>query len=135
MARLIVTGLWRTEKRRRRRLAGERSPVKKAWWLAAAGLMGATLLMAFQMPWRLYTSMEPYDDVPLPPDGQEKTEWIFARLMYPQNPIGRNGGRGGGGFRGNRDWREGGTSWTQDYPRADRHFSLALRRLSRIHVR
>jgi hypothetical protein len=110
--------------------------VKKAWWLAAAGLMGATVLTAFQMPWRVYTSMEAYDDIPLPPDYQEKTEWIFARLMYPQNPIRRNvGGFGGGGFRGNRDWREGGTSWTQDYPRADRHFSMALRRLSRIHVR
>ena len=33
------------------------------------------------------------------------------------------------------NWRDGGTSWTQDYPRADRHFALALRRLSRIHVR
>jgi hypothetical protein len=27
------------------------------------------------------------------------------------------------------------SSWTQDYPRADRHFLLALRRLTRIHVR
>ena len=25
--------------------------------------------------------------------------------------------------------------WTQDYPRADRHFSQAIRRLTRIHVR
>ena len=25
--------------------------------------------------------------------------------------------------------------WTQDYPRADRHFSLALRRLTRLQVR
>jgi hypothetical protein len=33
------------------------------------------------------------------------------------------------------DWREGGTSWTQDYPRADRHFAQALRRLTRVHVR
>jgi hypothetical protein len=52
--------------------------------------------------------------------------------MYPQHPRARFGGyrRFGGG-----DWREGGTSWTQDYPRADRHFAQALRRLSRIHVR
>ena len=35
-------------------------------------------------------------------------------------------------FRGrNTDWREGGTSWTQDYPRADRHFAAAVRRLTR----
>jgi hypothetical protein len=33
------------------------------------------------------------------------------------------------------DWREGATSWTEDYPRADRHFAVALRRLTRIHVR
>src|SRR5262249_45298958 len=33
------------------------------------------------------------------------------------------------------DWRKGLSLWTQDYPRADRHFSLALRRLTRIHVR
>ena len=85
------------------------------------------------MPWRLYTSMEPYDDIPLPPDYQAKTEWVFARLMYPQNP---NSPRRGGGFRrGNRDWRNGGTSWTQDYPRADRHFATALRRLTRLDVR
>jgi hypothetical protein len=32
-------------------------------------------------------------------------------------------------------WTEGRTSWTTDYPHADRHFSSALRRLSRVHVR
>src|SRR6185295_19736092 len=33
------------------------------------------------------------------------------------------------------DWREGGTSWSQDYPRADRQFVRALRRLTRVNVR
>lgn len=108
--------------------------MKKPLWIAAGLVAFAAMLAAFQMPWRVYISMEPYDDIPLPPDYQDKTEWIFARLMYPQNPISRGGGRGGG-FRGNRDWRQGGTSWTQDYPRADRHFSLALRRLTRLNVR
>ncbi len=32
-------------------------------------------------------------------------------------------------------WAEGMSSWTQDYPRADRHFLQALRRLTRIHAR
>ena len=105
--------------------------MKKAFWLLAGGLAVATVLTAFQMPWRVYTSMEAYDDIPLPPDYQNKTEWVFARLMYPQNPVGRRGG----GYRGNRDWHQGGTSWTQDYPRADRHFAVALRRLTRIDVR
>src|SRR5450631_3455862 len=105
----------------------------KKRWLAVSGILLATTLAAFQMPWRSYISMEPYDDIPLPVDYKVPSEWVFARLMYPQNPVGR-GGRGG--FRrGNRDWREGGTSWTQDYPRADRHFATALRRLTRLDVR
>jgi len=33
------------------------------------------------------------------------------------------------------DWHTGVSLWTQDFPRADRHFSLAVRRLTRIHVR
>jgi hypothetical protein len=77
--------------------------------------------------------MEPYDVVPLPSDWQEKTEWIFGRLMYPQHPYARFGRYRG--FRGLIDWTDGYTSWTQDYPRADRHFTQALRRLTRIHVR
>lgn len=68
-------------------------------------------------------------DIPLPPDWQEKTEWAFARLMYP--PGWNDGYRG----RFDGDWRRGLSLWTQDFPRADRHFSEALRRLSRIHVR
>ena len=51
------------------------------------------------------------------------------RLMYPSLPYAKFE------FRGRRDWREGGTSWTEDYPRADRHFIVALRRLSRINAR
>jgi hypothetical protein len=105
----------------------------KAALRLGAGVVLIATLFAFQRPWRLYPSMEPYDNVPLPPDWQEKTEWVFARLMYPQHPNARFGWRYG--FHGLMDWREGGTSWTQDYPRADRHFALALRRLTRIHVR
>jgi hypothetical protein len=92
-----------------------------------------TLLCA-QRPFRVYPSLEPYDNVPLPPDWREKAEWVFARLMYPQHPnarFGRFSWRSGAVL----DWREGGTSWTQDYPRADRHLAQALRRLTRIHVR
>ena len=53
--------------------------------------------------------------------------------MYPQ--AGRSFGGGFGFRRGGGDWREGYSMWTQDYPRADRHFSEAMRRLTRIHVR
>jgi hypothetical protein len=105
--------------------------LKTAAWLTAGAIVLVATLSAFQMPWRVYTSMEPYDDIPLPADYQAPSDWVFARLMYPQNPI----GRGGGFRRRNMDWREGGTSWTQDYPRADRHFATALRRLTRMDVR
>ena len=101
---------------------------------AAAGLaalVGAAVyaLRAF----RQYPSMEGYDNIPLPPDYAEKTEWVQARLMYPQHPNARFSRFSR--FYGLPDWHEGGTSWTQDYPRADRHFASALRRLTRIHVR
>ena len=96
----------------------------------AAGVAVVTTLCA-QRPFRVYRSMEPYDNVQLPADYQEKTEWIFARLMYPQHPQARFGR-----YRSNSQvWTEGGTSWSQDYPRADRHFAQALRRLTRVHVR
>jgi hypothetical protein len=84
------------------------------------------------LPFREYPGVE-YNDFPLPPDFREQTEWVFARLMYPPAPTARfdrSGSRNGGS-----GWTQGNSSWTQDYPRADRHFSLALRRLTRIHSR
>jgi hypothetical protein len=49
-------------------------------------------------------------------------------------PPGENDGYSSTGrFTG--DYRLGLSLWTQDYPRADRHFSLAVRRLTRVHVR
>ena len=102
---------------------------KKLAWALAGALAFASLLAA-QMPWRVYRSLEGYDDIPVPPDYAEHTEWVFARLMYPPHPFARFTPR-----YFHWDWREGGTSWSQDYPRADRHFAQALRRLTRLHVR
>jgi hypothetical protein len=106
----------------------------KAAYPILTGLAFLGALYAFQMPFREYPGME-YNDFPKPADWEEKTEWAFARLMYPQaagygRGFGRGYGRGGSG-----NWLEGYTMWTQDYPRADRHFSQAIRRLTRIHVR
>jgi hypothetical protein len=102
----------------------------KLWGLGAA-LVCVSALYAFTKPFRVYISMEGYDNIPIPADGLEKTEFVFGRLMYPQHPYARFAR-----FRwGRLDWREGGTSWTQDYPRADRHFAQALRRLTRLNVR
>jgi len=101
--------------------------------------MGASLalfgmLYGFQLPFREFPGVEyRVGDISLPAGWQEKTEWAFARLMYPQSPFAR-GGRGFG-FRGGGLWSEGNTMWTQDYPRADRHFAQAMRRLTRVHTR
>jgi hypothetical protein len=101
-------------------------------WRVAAGFAVVSVLFAFERPFRQYISMEGYDAIPLPPDWQQPGEWVFARLMYPEHP---NALFGGWRQRYSGDWHEGGTSWTQDYPRADRHFAQALRRLTRVHVR
>jgi hypothetical protein len=95
--------------------------------LKALGAVGCALLFitvwcGFQRPFREYPSVE-YGYVPLPQDWGEKTEFAFARLMYP--PGANDGYRG----RFDGDWRQGLSLWTQDYPPADRNFSQALRRL------
>ncbi len=87
-------------------------------------LLSFTVLLA-QKPFREYPGFE-NEENPLPPDYQEKTEWAFARLMYPAIR----------GFRyAGWSWTQGMSFWTMDYPRSDRHFSLALRRLTRVHTR
>src|ERR1043165_5172424 len=103
-------------------------------WTAAAALISIGVLSGFQnfqKAWREYPAFE-YNTFPIPTDYQEKTEFVFARFMYPDAGF-------GGGFRrfrgGYGDWRSGRTFWTMDYPRSDRHLMLALRRLSRIHAR
>jgi hypothetical protein len=104
---------------------------RRTFWRLSSGIVLLTTLYAFQKPFRVYPSLEPYDDIQLPSDWQEKAEWVQSRLMYPQHPNALFAR-----YRyGSMDWRQGGTSWTQDYPRADRHFATALRRLTRIHVR
>jgi hypothetical protein len=105
---------------------------RKGLALLGCGAALFTALFAARRPFRVYPSLEPYDDVSLPEDWRDKTEWVFARLMYPQHPHARFGRSY---YRGSSDWLEGGTSWTQDYPRADRHFAQALRRLSFVQAR
>jgi hypothetical protein len=91
--------------------------------LAALGTLWAS-----QRPFREYAGAE-YYEFPLPPDYQRPAEWVFARLMYPP-----------AGFLYRRSphplaWTYGGTSWTIDYPRSDRHVAAAVRRLTRIDAR
>ena len=117
--------------------------IRRASWMVAAGFafLSASLAWQLQKPhvhtWQEFPAFE-YNDFPIPADYQEKTEWAFARLMYP-NMAGVHGGDGYRGWRGSRaiPWQQGGRGvyWTMDYPRSDRHFSEAVRRLTRIHAR
>ena len=101
---------------------------RKALYGAGLGVASLAALYAFQRPFRQLPGVE-YEDFETPADWNQPGEWAFARLMYPPGPNDGYAGR----FDG--DWREGLSLWTQDYPRADRHFSQALRRLTRISVR
>ena len=101
--------------------------IRKAWRRAASGLLCLSALYAFQRPFRQFPGVE-YFTFDLTPDWQEKAEFAFARLMFPPGPL--------NGYRGrDAEWHQGLSLWTQDYPRADRHFSQAVRRLTRIHTR
>ena len=62
------------------------------------------------------------DEIALPGDAGEKTEWAFARLRY-------SGGAVSDCYRG--AW----SRWAVDAPKADRQFVQGVRRLSRIHTR
>jgi hypothetical protein len=88
-------------------------------------------IVSAQLPFREYNGAEYYlGQVPKPANWQEPGELVFARLMYPQSGMAL-------AFRntGLYDWRRGYTSWTIDYPRADRHIIEMVNRLTRVHAR
>ena len=83
-----------------------------------AAVLCATALLAWQAGFRQFPELED-NSVPVPPDANEKTEWAFARLMYPSGQY----------------IRRGIGSWPTDYPKADRQFVQGVRRLTRLHAR
>ncbi|HVY63633.1 MAG TPA: DUF4159 domain-containing protein [Gammaproteobacteria bacterium] len=90
----------------------------------AAGVVALCLVgiaFAAPRPFRQYPGVE-YYDFELPTDYLKPAEWTFARLMYPTIGWGN-------------EWQFGGTSWTIDYPRADRHVAEMVRRLTVIDAR
>jgi hypothetical protein len=87
-------------------------------FLAGLGMWGA---LDAQKPFKEYPGRE-YENFPLPPDWDEKTEWTRARLRY--NAVNVHGYR-------DTEWR----SWTIDYPRSDRHLLQGIRRLTRLNTR
>jgi hypothetical protein len=103
----------------------------RAGALARALALGAALLLAHgaaeaQREFRVFPSFEGADaDAPLPPDWQVPGELVIGRLMYPGGRFGFFGG----------NWKRGGTSWTDDYPRGDRTLVTMLRRFTRTNVR
>ena len=64
--------------------------LRRAGALLIGGLALLTGLYAWQKPFKEYPGLE-YTQYPIPPDPNEPTEWVFARLMYPPVPP-RNGG-------------------------------------------
>jgi len=101
--------------------------IVKAWWLLGCSLLLVGVAYAYQAPFREYPSIE-HGVEPLPPDYQRKAEFAFARMMFPP---GWNNGYAGR----DSDWHLGDSLWTQDYPPADRAFSQAVSRLTRIDTR
>jgi hypothetical protein len=85
---------------------------------AVAALCLGGVALADPQPFREYPGAENYN-FDLPHDFADPAEWVFARLMFPS--------LGWGG-----QWQFGGTDWTIDYPRADRHIAEMVRRLTVI---
>ena len=93
---------------------------RSAVLLVAAPLLLWGVLRA-QRPFKQYPAAE-YEDFPLPPDWDKKTEWTRARLRYPSVYA--------------QYYRSGwDLNWTIDYPRSDRHLLEGVRRLTRIDTR
>ena len=93
--------------------------LRSVFVLAALALTALGILEA-QRPFKQYEAQE-YEDFPLPPDYNQKTEWTRARLKYPSV------------YANNRFSRD--LNWTIDYPRSDRHLLEGVRRLTRIESR
>ncbi len=100
------------------------------WTLVVLGA-SASSVAAFPdpKPFREYPSFEGADAAaPVPDDWNVPGELVVGRLMYPSAGGGRR-------FFGGYDWHEGGTGWTDDYPRGDRALIQMIKRNTRIDVR
>jgi hypothetical protein len=113
------------------RLISKRFRGRVVWNSAIAAGLGVLCwwgVLRAQKPFQEYPAIE-YTNFPLPSDYQDKTEWVRARLRYPDiygypdNPRLTIGGRDFPGY------------WTMDYPRSDRHLLAGVRRLTRIDAR
>ena len=96
--------------------------LRPAFFAVPLGLSLLSTIYAFQRPWKQVDAIE-YYDFPLPSDYKHTAEWVFARMKWPvvRSPY--------IGYRFPSNY------YTMDYPRSDRHFSAALRRLTLIQAR
>ena len=94
---------------------------RSAVLLIVATVLGAWAVLHAQRPFKQYRAAE-YEDFPLPPNWDKKTEWTRARLKYPSVYAQY--------YRSGQD-----LNWTIDYPRSDRHLLDGVRRLTRIDTR
>ena len=81
-----------------------------------------------QRPFKEYPAIE-YGNFPIPADSNTKTDWVRARLRYPDiygYPFRQLYYKNGEEFPG---------YWTMDYPRSDRHLLAGVQRLTRINSR
>ena len=99
-------------------------PQRPNRFLALLGSLGCGLLALYCL--RVAWAQEDYSSVPDDGTG-EKAEFYWSRLRYTASNFGGGGGYGYGGF--------GYGNWARDYPKADRQFLLALKRLTRIQMR
>ena len=83
---------------------------RKTAWALAGGLVFVSTLAAFQLPWRVYQSLEGYDNVPVAqriirtrPNGSLPAADLIRCIRNAR--FSRRGFGFGGG-----DWTEGGTS-------------------------
>jgi hypothetical protein len=69
--------------------------------------------------------------------GNGKAEFYWSRLRYTSSGYGQSGYgyRGGFGGYGGYGFGFGYFGWSRDYPKADRQFLMALKRLTRIQMR
>ena len=94
---------------------------------ALLGLSAGIALLA-QRPFKDYPAIE-YGNFPIPDDWNTKTDWVRARLRYPDiygYPYKQLFYQNGKEFEG---------YWTMDYPRSDRHLLAGVKRLTRINTR
>jgi hypothetical protein len=93
--------------------------------LALSGALAVAAPAAAQREFRVYPSFEgDVAEAPLPPDYMVPGELVIGHLMFPDVSFGSGG-----------QWRNGGTGWTDDYPKGDRALIAMLLRFTRTHVR